>query len=423
MTAVERFIEINSWTPARKTLAISAVALPGFLFNWLAMRLALVPGALAHIGMLDAIFGTSTLLMLVCLAASALARRHGATGSWPAYVFITFYGTMLLVFMYSVGIWSTPVFAVFAIATLVTSLYFGRRIALHAVLLGVVEVVLVGALQGADLLPYAPMLLARSLDAQTSGRWIAVVMVPTATTFAIGFLLAYLIVAARDLQDRRLQQAQRLIGRYVPGQLAARILSGEHGDDLKPERRKLTIFFSDLEGFTEASDQLDPEELAAVLNEYLSEMATIADAHGATLNQFVGDGIMIFFGAPQATDDADHARRAVRMALAMQRRMAQLHAVWLARGIQAPFRARIGINTGHASVGDFGSAGRKVYSAIGVQTNLAARIQAHCEPGRVLISHSTWGLVHEDFSCVERGEMQFKGLHYVVQVYEVVAEA
>ncbi len=100
----------------------------------------------------------------------------------------------------------------------------------------------------------------------------------------------------------------------------------------------------------------------------------IAERHGATINQFVGDGIMIFFG--------------MRMALEMQRRMLELKDVWVHRGIRKPLRVRIGINTGHASVGDFGSEGRKVYSAIGVQTNIAARIQAACEPGRVLISDS-----------------------------------
>jgi class 3 adenylate cyclase len=132
---------------------------------------------------------------------------------------------------------------------------------------------------------------------------------------------------------------------------------------------------------------------------------------------------MIFFGAPQATSDRDHALRAVRMALEMQRRMLELKGSWGQRGIRKPFRARIGINTGHASVGDFGSPGRKTYSAIGVQTNIAARIQAHCEPGRVLISDSTWALVREDIPCTDKGELQLKGVHYPVRVYEVAETA
>ena len=230
-------------------------------------------------------------------------------------------------------------------------------------------------------------------------------------------------MAAQKLQDRRLHAAQKLIRRYVPSQLADEIIKGEHSEVFRPERTKLTIFFSDVEGFTDSSDSLDPEDLSAVLNEYLSEMSAIAERHGATINQFVGDGIMIFFGAPQATTDHDHAMRAVRMALEMQRRMLELKDVWVQRGIRKPFRARIGINTGHASVGDFGSPGRKTYSAIGVQTNIAARIQAHCEPGGVLISDSTWALVREDITCIDKGELQMKGVHYPVRVYEVAETA
>lgn len=226
-----------------------------------------------------------------------------------------------------------------------------------------------------------------------------------------------------DRSARLLESSNKVIRRYIPSQLAEKIFRGEHTEVFRPERNKLTIFFSDVEGFTDASDQLDAEDLAAILNEYLSEMSMIAERYGATINQFVGDGIMIFFGAPQATSDRDHALRAVRMALEMQRRMLDLKDVWAQRGIRKPFRARIGINTGHASVGDFGSEGRKVYSAIGVQTNIAARIQAHCEPGKVLISDTTWALVREEIACINKGELELKGVHYPVRAYEVAEAA
>ena len=117
--------------------------------------------------------------------------------------------------------------------------------------------------------------------------------------------------------------------------------------------------------------------------------------------------------------DRDHALRAVHMALAMQRRMEEMRQQWFEGGIQTPFRIRIGINTGVASVGDFGSEGRTTYSAIGNQTNLTARIQDRCEPGRVLISHTTWALVHDEIPCKARGEIEVKGLHYPIKVYEV----
>ncbi len=106
--------------------------------------------------------------------------------------------------------------------------------------------------------------------------------------------------------------------------------------------RKLSIFFSDVQGFTEAADQLEPEALSALLNEYLSEMAEIAEDHGTTINQFVGDGIMILFGAHETTSDREQALRAVRMALAMQVRMGELQRKWFEEGIQTPFGIRIG---------------------------------------------------------------------------------
>jgi class 3 adenylate cyclase len=218
---------------------------------------------------------------------------------------------------------------------------------------------------------------------------------------------------------QRLERGNELIRRHVPRQLASQLLSGDYKEPEGPERRKLTLFFSDIKGFTPTADQLEPEELSNLLNEYLSEMADIANVYGATLNQFVGDGIMAFFGAPDVTNDRDHALRAVRMAVAMQERMAELGEKWFGEGLQTPLRIRIGINTGIASVGSYGSAGRVVYSAIGNQTNLAARIQEHCEPGHVLISHSTWGLVKDHIVWEERGEIEAKGIHYPVRVYDV----
>jgi adenylate cyclase len=286
----------------------------------------------------------------------------------------------------------------------------------HVVRLGLVTfaagVVAMTALEQMSVIPYSPMFPRSPIeDGQLAGRF----LVAALPSMLLAVITAFIFAASIE----RLRRATGLIRRYVPSQLATRILTGEHGLRTIPERRKVTLFFSDVVGFTEAADRMEAEDLSALLNEYLSEMATIADAFGATVNQFVGDGIMIFFGAPDATCDEDHAVRAVEMAEAMQRRMGELREKWFQDGIQEPFRIRIGINTGVASVGDFGSAGRITYSAIGNQTNLTARIQAACEPGKILVSHTTWALVKDRIACKERGEIQVKGLHYPVRVYEV----
>jgi class 3 adenylate cyclase len=148
-------------------------------------------------------------------------------------------------------------------------------------------------------------------------------------------------------------------------------------------------------------------------------MSQIVVKYDGTIDKFVGDAIMVFFGAPAATNDKDHALRAVRMAIEMQERMAVLPERWQNEGIAETFEVRIGINTGHASIGNFGSDGRMDYTAIGRHVNLAARLEASCDPGRILISHATWLLVHGEIPCSPKGEIIVKGVRDPVEVYEV----
>jgi len=271
------------------------------------------------------------------------------------------------------------------------------------------------------------MLLKRSVDAQSDPVWFFTAFFHILVLLAFCMYVCSLQLWARRHQEKRLrlahaqlERANRLMRRYVPAQLAEQIAAGEYAEAARPQRRKLSIVFSDIEGFTALSEQVDPEVLAAMLDEYLSEMMTIADRYGGTVNQIVGDGMMIFFGAPQVTNDRDHALRAVRMALDMQTRVREMASVWDRIGLPRRIRIRIGINTGYASVGDFGSVGRKLYSGIGLQTNLAARIQASCEPGSVLISGTTQALIGDEINCVCRGEMSVKGVHHPLHVYEVM---
>jgi class 3 adenylate cyclase len=349
-------------------------------------------------------------LFLVAL----LARRWSPNSRWIAHLAIQF--TML------VGLWGaylqgfyTHIFgmAVLLAIPMLSLALFEVSIVRPAVFTFMLGALALTVAEQLDLIPYGPLFPNPPIqDRHLSTRFL--LMTALLPMFmSVTSVLLFLDVA------QRLRRATALIRRYVPAQLAERILAGDHEETGQPERRKLTLFFSDVVGFTAAADQMEPEDLAALLNEYLSEMAGVAESFGATLNQFVGDGIMIFFGAPEATTDQDHALRAVRMATAMQQRMSELGKKWFAAGIQAPFRIRIGINTGTASVGDFGSDGRITYSAIGNQTNLAARIQAACEPGGILISHTTWALVKDQIPCQERGEIRVDGLHYPVRVYEV----
>jgi class 3 adenylate cyclase len=351
---------------------------------------------------------------VVLFLAALLARRWSPNNRWLAHLALQF--TML------VGLWGaylqglyTHIFgmSVFLALPMLSLALFEVSIVRPAVITFILGALAITVAEQLDLLPYAPVFPNSPVqDGHLSTRFLLM------TGVLPMFMAVTSVLLLLDV-TQRLRRATALIRRYVPVQLAERILAGEHAAAGCPERRRLTLFFSDVVGFTAAADQMEPEDLAALLNEYLSEMTRVAEGFGATINQFVGDGIMIFFGAPDATNDRDHALRAVRMATAMQQRMSELGKKWFANGIQAPFRIRIGINTGTASVGDFGSDGRITYSAIGNQTNLAARIQAACEPGKVLISHTTWALVKDQIPCQERGEIRVEGLHYPVRVYEV----
>lgn len=419
MTLVERFIEINGWSTSRKSALLAGLGLLAHLLAWLALHTGLAGTKIVDLSLIDRTHAVGAGALALSLVASLAAARAGKDAPWTAYLMVLLYGGFATAGIHEMGSWSSPYVAYHSMLVVLVALYYGVRIGWFAFGYGMFMTAVLGSFEVAGVLRYAPALLDRTVDAQRSAGWIMGTMLQVMLTYVFCFVLGLLVVAAMKLQGARMQAAQKLIRRYVPSQLADEIINGEHAESFKPERAKLTIFFSDVEGFTDASDQLDAEDLASVLNEYLSEMSVIAERYGATINQFVGDGIMIFFGAPQFTSDRDHALRAVRMALEMQRRLLELKDVWVQRGIRKPFRARIGINTGHASVGDFGSEGRKVYSAIGIQTNIAARIQAHCEPGRVLISDSTWALVHEEISCTDSGELQLKGVHFPVRVYEV----
>jgi class 3 adenylate cyclase len=240
------------------------------------------------------------------------------------------------------------------------------------------------------------------------------------------FLIYLVIERWRDrertlaLTSRQLAQANDVISRYVASQLAEQIRDGNYGALERHERRRLTLFFSDIQDFAATADRVEPEDLSLQLNQYLAEMTRIAESYGATIDKFVGDAIMIFFGAPAATGDRDQALRAVRMAIDMQRCLETLRERWLAGGRERPFHVRMGINTGQASVGAFGSPSRLEYTAIGRQVNLAARLQAQCAPDSILLSHSTYTLVRDDVACEPRGEIAVKGFHEPVKTYEVV---
>ena len=209
------------------------------------------------------------------------------------------------------------------------------------------------------------------------------------------------------------------ISRYLSPQIYKSIFSGQKEVTIQTERKKLTIFFSDIQDFTATTERLQPEEITALLNEYFTEMSKIALSHGGTIDKFVGDAMLIFFGDPETKGDAEDARACLRMAIEMQDRIAGLNAKWRNAGIEQPFRVRMGINTGYCNVGNFGSDDRMDYTIIGAEANLAARLQSVAQPGHIVVSYETYALVRDAVVAQALPSITMKGISREVIPYSI----
>ena len=220
-------------------------------------------------------------------------------------------------------------------------------------------------------------------------------------------------------QNRVLESLSDKLSKFLPPQLAASIFHGGQSVKIDSRRRKLTIFFSDIADFTAITDRLESEELTGLLNQYLTEMSRIGLEYGATIDKFVGDAIMMFFGDPDSRGVAKDATACVEMAIAMQRRMAELKAEWRDRGIEHPFELRMGINTGYCTVGNFGSEDRMDYTIIGNAVNLASRLQSRAEVGGILMANETHSLVKKLVRTEEEETITVKGIPEPVRTFRI----
>ena len=211
-----------------------------------------------------------------------------------------------------------------------------------------------------------------------------------------------------------------LMRMYLPSQVYDSIARGELTPRLTHRRVKLTMFFSDIVGFTEVTDTLEAETLSSLLNEYLTEMSAIAAIYGGTVDKFIGDAIVIFFGDPEFIDDETHATRCVRMAVEMLEKVKVLSGKWRSAGASNGLAVRIGINTGYCTVGNFGSEQRMGYTMIGGQVNIAARLERIADRNSIFISESTYALVRNMVEVEGPQITEVKGIHFPVKVYKIV---
>ncbi len=140
---------------------------------------------------------------------------------------------------------------------------------------------------------------------------------------------------------------------------------------------------------------MEPERLSFFMNTYLSEMSNIALQYGGTIDKFIGDAILVFFGDPETEGDRNDALRCARMAVRMRERVKELESVWHENGISKPLKVRMGINTGFCTVGNFGSDHRLEYTVLGGPVNLASRLQTAAEADTILMSEATHVLIED----------------------------
>ena len=245
----------------------------------------------------------------------------------------------------------------------------------------------------------------------------------------LGALAANVNKMAEELKQREeelavktnaLEQLSNQLAKYLSPQVYELIFTGRSKVAVASRRKKLTIFFSDLEGFTETTERLESEDLTQLLNHYLTEMSKIALRFGGTIDKYVGDAILIFFGDPDSQGVKADALACVSMAIAMRKRMRELDSVWRASGIEKPPRCRTGINTGFCTVGNFGSEDRMDYTIIGSGVNLARKLEQMAPPGEILVSYETYAHVKDEVCCEVRGEINVKGISHAVATYQVI---
>ena len=224
-----------------------------------------------------------------------------------------------------------------------------------------------------------------------------------------------------SFKTERLEKISNQLAKYLSPQIYKNIFETDTDKVETYTRKKLTVFFSDIKEFTSLSDTLDPDLLAEIINEYLSEMTEIALHFGGTIDKFIGDAILIFFGDPETEGTALDAEKCVNMAKAMRKRVGELDEVWKKeKGITQGLQVRTGISTGYCTVGNFGSVQRVDYTVLGSPVNLAARLEAACGPQEILVSPETKSLVEKVFEFEKKKPIKLKGFSESIKPYQLI---
>lgn len=286
--------------------------------------------------------------------------------------------------------------------------------------------------------PTASLNIAATFAGAMLGFWLLpITLAPTLGVQLIILVLAFAycllnVTMARHTHDLLADQHESVIrqndwltlrtfhlSKYLSPALRKAILTGK---DVKAgtQEKTLTVFFSDMEGFTRLAENLDPEQLTELLNTYLTEMSEIAFRFGGTVDKVIGDSIMVFFGDPESRGVRADAISCVSMALAMKKAMKELQSRWAISGIATPPALRMGINSGVCKVGNFGTENRLDYTLLGRAVNLASRLESSAKSSEILVSKDTYDLIKDTVKCADKGQILVKGFAEPVNVFSVI---
>ena len=221
-----------------------------------------------------------------------------------------------------------------------------------------------------------------------------------------------------EVEALNIKLTENVLKRYLPPDLVDQIVTGKTSFEDKPKAVTATILFSDLVGFTDLSGELRVSRISDILNSYLEAMNEVIFEFGGTIDKFIGDSIMVIFGAPTETVPREQAKQAAQCALAMQTAMEKLNQEWQRQNIPE-LLMRIGIHQGPVMVGNFGSKRRSDYTAIGSTVNKASRIEGSCEPGQVFISAEVCDFL-DDSMAKQIGVFNLKGIKGSHNLYKLV---
>ena len=230
----------------------------------------------------------------------------------------------------------------------------------------------------------------------------------------------YLIYGTDITDSKDKERILKKLSKYFSPQIYNSIFSGELDVTINTKRKNLTVFFSDIKSFTTITEKLEPEILTDLITNYLTEMTNIAIKYGGTVDKYIGDAIMIFFGDPQSKGTKEDAIACVTMALEMKKKLRKLKKDWERTGLSESLDVRMGIHTDVCTVGNFGSSDRLDYTVLGNGVNLASRLESMAGANEILISENTNNLVNKDIQSQFFSEITIKGKAHPVKAYQVL---